>query len=432
MPRGLICKCCGQSDSVLLVMQVFAPTDVDRSLYIFACSQLACNSRSEGWTVIRNQKRIGDAGVYASSDNKSQASSAIKEKVIVASTPPPKKSMWTFDASAEDDDGVDDLLAMLAVRDESLSAKKKEVSVASPASSSTVALTAKVSVDPGLVLNTSRALPCFAVKEVIEDWDVTIDEDEEEEDMPRSHTDNGHVQRLLDSYLREEEDRDHVTQLQQLGIQRDRGTASKASKGTPNTAAGADDDDDEDEDEGEDEEHDEESKVKYTKSNSKAYKTERYFQRRVSRHPSQVLRYAYGGVPMWISSKIPVIAGKTDGTIAASGTNRRNKRTSAIPIDVPACESCGAPRSFECQLMPAMLATWRCTRLPGMRGNPASSSSSASAASNTAASTTEDDEGAVELDFGVVAVWSCSASCYPSDGIAPQEFLVVQPPLDSL
>ena len=39
----LSCRICGSSESVLMVAQIYAPTDRDRSLYIFCCDNRECS-----------------------------------------------------------------------------------------------------------------------------------------------------------------------------------------------------------------------------------------------------------------------------------------------------------------------------------------------------------------------------------------------------
>ena len=56
------------------------------------------------------------------------------------------------------------------------------------------------------------------------------------------------------------------------------------------------------------------------------------FQAVLRKEPNQGLRYEWGGVPLWASTQPPPQSSK-----------------------VPPCPSCGAPRRFECQLMPALL-----------------------------------------------------------------------------
>ncbi|CAG9460289.1 unnamed protein product [Pedinophyceae sp. YPF-701] len=103
------------------------------------------------------------------------------------------------------------------------------------------------------------------------------------------------------------------------------------------------------------------------------------FQARIAGAPSQVLRYCFeaGAAPLLPSPRPPA------------------------PKDVPPCPACGAPRRFEFQVMPQLLAR--------LHLDP------------------EDPRG---LDFGTVVVYSCAASCpgpAADGGGYREEYVWVQP-----
>lgn len=102
------------------------------------------------------------------------------------------------------------------------------------------------------------------------------------------------------------------------------------------------------------------------------------FQRRLARSPSQVVRYAWGGKPMWIS---------------APPEETSNK---AWP---PPCSRCGSPRSFELQLLPTLLCEMR-------RWCP-------------------DHMGDWDIEWGTVMVYTCRKDCAGSEPV--REFIVAQP-----
>lgn len=139
------------------------------------------------------------------------------------------------------------------------------------------------------------------------------------------------------------------------------------------------------------------------------------FQRRASAHPMQALRYNRDprGMPMWAGS--------------------RGRPPAGMP---PACERCGAPRTFECQLMPQLVcaleeaAAWRDeeeeptaeARMEGAAaenvaadGAPAPKTRPPPAVDALRAVAGGGDD-ADALDWGVLAVYSCSASCAMRDG----------------
>ncbi|XP_041852999.1 programmed cell death protein 2-like [Melanotaenia boesemani] len=100
------------------------------------------------------------------------------------------------------------------------------------------------------------------------------------------------------------------------------------------------------------------------------------FMKTISLCPEQILRYCRGGKPLFIS-----------------------KPPSNMAELVSACSSCGGPRTFELQLMPALVSL-----LQGKDGG-----------SET------------ELEFGTVLVYTCTNSCWTSgSSLALEEFCYVQ------
>ncbi|XP_060933344.1 programmed cell death protein 2-like [Limanda limanda] len=98
------------------------------------------------------------------------------------------------------------------------------------------------------------------------------------------------------------------------------------------------------------------------------------FMKRISLCPQQILRYCRGGRTLFISEPPPHVARL-----------------------VSACGSCGGPRAFELQLMPALVSLLQRT------------------------------QGGVELEFGTVLVFTCVSSCWtPGSGSAVEEFCFVQ------
>lgn len=89
------------------------------------------------------------------------------------------------------------------------------------------------------------------------------------------------------------------------------------------------------------------------------------FQRRIGQNPEQILRYQRGADPIFAAPTRP-------------------------PANLPPCDLCKAPRSFEFQLMPQLLAYL--------------------------------DVDSVEksIDWATVCVFTCSRSCPTSDGYAPE------------
>ena len=100
------------------------------------------------------------------------------------------------------------------------------------------------------------------------------------------------------------------------------------------------------------------------------------FMKKISLCPQQILRYCRSGKPLFVS-KLP-----SNETRAA-----------------PACGSCGGPRTFELQLMPALVSLLQRTDI-----------------------STE-----AELEFGTVLVYTCASSCWTEgSGATVEEFCFVQ------
>lgn len=102
------------------------------------------------------------------------------------------------------------------------------------------------------------------------------------------------------------------------------------------------------------------------------------FQRRLARSPSQVVRYAWGGKPLWISAPPEEVGNR------------------AWP---PPCPRCGAARTFELQLLPTLLCEVR-------RWCP-------------------DAVGDWDIEWGTVMVYTCSKDCTGDE--PAREFIVAQP-----
>ncbi|NWI89178.1 PDD2L protein, partial [Pitta sordida] len=113
---------------------------------------------------------------------------------------------------------------------------------------------------------------------------------------------------------------------------------------------------------------------KYEKSEVKSWDhTFHKFMKTISVCPEQILRYSWGGQPLFITSP---------------PTN--------ISQGIPACSNCGSRRVFEFQLMPALV------------------------------SLLQSDSG-LSVEFGTVIVYTCERSCWPANHQSPlEEFIFVQ------
>ncbi|XP_031135733.2 programmed cell death protein 2-like [Sander lucioperca] len=101
------------------------------------------------------------------------------------------------------------------------------------------------------------------------------------------------------------------------------------------------------------------------------------FMKKISLCPQQILRYCRGGKPLFVSEPPPAAA----ASLASA-----------------ACGRCGGSRTFELQLMPALVSLLRRT-----------------------------DGGEAELEFGTVLVYTCTDSCWTAgSGAAVEELCFVQ------
>uniref|UniRef100_A0A8C3LYV6 Programmed cell death protein 2 C-terminal domain-containing protein n=1 Tax=Chrysolophus pictus TaxID=9089 RepID=A0A8C3LYV6_CHRPC len=97
------------------------------------------------------------------------------------------------------------------------------------------------------------------------------------------------------------------------------------------------------------------------------------FMKRISVCPEQILRYSWGGQPLFIT---------------CPPANFDNS--------IPACSNCGSNRIFEFQLMPALVSM--------LRG-----------------------DADLSVEFGTVIVYTCERSCWPANHQTPlEEFIFVQ------
>ncbi|XP_028306904.1 programmed cell death protein 2-like [Gouania willdenowi] len=103
------------------------------------------------------------------------------------------------------------------------------------------------------------------------------------------------------------------------------------------------------------------------------------FMKSISACPQQILRYSRGGRPLYISQP-----------------------PADMPQRVSACGSCGGRRTFELQLMPALVSLLQRT----------------------------DGRAEAELEFGTVLVFTCEKSCWMTDTLSVEEFCFVQPDPD--
>ncbi|XP_054444978.1 programmed cell death protein 2-like [Pteronotus mesoamericanus] len=103
------------------------------------------------------------------------------------------------------------------------------------------------------------------------------------------------------------------------------------------------------------------------------------FMKRIAACQEQILRYSWSGEPLFL-------------TCSTSGVT-----------ELPTCSHCGAQRTFEFQLMPALVSMLRST-----------------------------DSG-LSVEFGTILIYTCEKSCWPQNQQTPmEEFCIVQEDPDEL
>ncbi|XP_010076580.1 PREDICTED: programmed cell death protein 2-like [Pterocles gutturalis] len=113
---------------------------------------------------------------------------------------------------------------------------------------------------------------------------------------------------------------------------------------------------------------------KYEKSEVKGRDyTFHKFMKRISVCPEQIIRYSWGGQPLFITCP-----------------------PASIDKGIPACSNCGSKRIYEFQLMPALVSMLQ-------------------------------SDSDLSVEFGTVIVYTCERSCWPTNHQTPlEEFVVVQ------
>lgn len=363
---------------MVLVAKIYAPTAVERSLCVFCCNKRACSLDHKGWQVIRNQADAVDTIPPAPV----ASCQPVLEAPAAAASASSSSSVWASLGSDSLASADDELAQLLNARDCSLArlpgpGPGPGTKKAGGKAKSSQPIKEGKQIKPEAAFKTVTALRKIVVEEVAEPW-----MDWDADDVAPSD----HIDRLLQSYLQDEDDAQNMVALRAAGV------GSIAVEGGDLPVVGGEAEDDEDDAE---------------EAALAGNDTERYFQRRVSAQPDQLLRYAYGGVPLWISSPNPL---------------SRSDATSGEHPLVPCCESCGSKRVFECQLMPALLSHI--------------SSKSASRKDSGQLVAAKDQLAEIlgtGLDFGVVTIWSCPNSCSlrsSTSGSFLTEVAVVQPPPD--
>ncbi|XP_034390557.1 LOW QUALITY PROTEIN: programmed cell death protein 2-like [Cyclopterus lumpus] len=346
-PPGVFQKSprCGRCGVPLAhVVQVYCPLEASpyhRNLHLFACTRAACSGRSDCWKVLRSQCLEGE------------------EERRTSCGPPPAQeaprsaSEWcdTADDWGMEEKGVKEAAAPQTQADETDVSSRLQV-------------LRLVDSDPVLRLVDSdpqQDVPVLRLVDSDPQQDVPVlrlvDSDPqqdvpvlraffinvvEEADLCGEEDELQHARRLLREYERRE------------------GVAVGGPEGGEDGGGGGE---------------------KYEKTRARhGDAVFSRFMKKISLCPQQILRYCRGGKPLFVS--------EPHGDAVA-----------------PPCGSCGGARTFELQLMPALVSLLR------RRGGGEEA----------------------QLEFGTVLVYTCRSSCWksgPGPGPAVEEFCSVQPDPD--
>lgn len=284
---------------------MYAPVDVDRSLYVFGCNSVGCTETPGSWRVLRDQ---GEAVVVEADALPSVDAEAL------APEPEEKRSAWDAGDDSDDSDWGDndnddsgdaddpfDLEKLLLQRDDAMSAAASTTATASKKSKQSARIASHSS-----DTTTNTATVTQASHENVFPARLIEVIDEPYEDYA-SENDYSHENALLEDYMTQEEE-EKSTDVGDL-----RKLLSSSKKGKQVGAGGS----------------------KASSSSGESYEKtpaqQRHFmrfQKRISRCPLQCLRYDYGGEPLWPAPK-------------------------PQSLKVPKCV-CGAERVFELQLTPTI------------------------------------------------------------------------------
>ena len=430
--------------------QVYAPTDIDRTLYCYGCPRSKCSTESASWKVFRMQ----------SSQLSALPSTTITSKQVQSTNdceckPNGSAIDWGTVCESHDAEGDVDLVALLESRDRALLVNKTTSSSPKPPAKNNGGGKSKKKQwkDSSNIDSTIKASKSQKSKEGDCEYGWTMSQIEEPWTSGSIGYDNDEdMQRRLATYLEVEEDESIKSIIKKY-------QSSSPSKLTSSHCMEEDNDEDIKDDEPE-------AFGRMVGREDNRSQAEEKFLSRVSVQPNQVLRYAFGGTPLWCT--LPIPEGPSSSDLI--------------------CPYCKSERKFEMQLMPGLLecvgskmkkkdsvsavadasshnkkAVAKEEQLPSSAYSPIVDANEArmdkvvNACSVDAFDEDEEDSfdrngdeshaklvastptaeqitkymEVVEgdsLNFGVVAVWSCSVSCNAGNG--KEELVVVQRPAD--
>ena len=427
---------------MLLVAQVNAPVeclDLDRSLYVFGCNRAECwreatqGAANENYTSAdsRSQFMVGGGGVVrclrsqeismanTTSDGNADTNNAAFTSINSSQAPPGDSSGWgvddcddgdTFDNDwgADDwgesshpnnkDDTMDDLEAMLTaceMKEESKATKSKGKKNASKTNIDSKDGKIQLQVHGPAIHQFSRYALDMYDEPYVHATHHETDGDDDDDAIGTSGASDDKIQKMLSRYLKDEEDHDIV---QALGGAASSSTPSAKTGSSGGGGSGG----------GE--------KYERLPPEERAFLA---FTDRIKRSPEQVLRYAYGGVPMW---SVPTHG--NSGQQTQKGVKQKGERPKPFPHVKPC--ACGRERIFEFEVLPSVLFALNVDIHAKTYPQSSSHGPSNSAAEFSRDSGMEQKMNGGGMDWGALAVYSCPDSCDKSR----EEFVVAQSSVD--
>ncbi|KAJ0412909.1 hypothetical protein ATCC90586_002539 [Pythium insidiosum] len=368
-PSSLDCPKC--KAPLYLVAQVYAPVESDRTLYIFGCNSADCTETPGSWRVFRDQ---ASRPVASSVAPPAVAPEAEVKPASAWDAGGDDDSDWSNDDEDADAKGsavgvatgsasnpLGDLELLLQQRDAAMSSSSARV--ATPAKSHSKPDEARHTGD--FASNKSPAFPALFVDVV----------DEPFEDF-KTQNDFSHENELLQQYMRQEEEDKSTDYMRQE--EEDKSTDvndlrriianAKKSDGSVSGSAAAS------------------SGESYERTPAQQKHFMR-FQKRINRCPLQVLRYDYGGEPLW-------------------------PKPMPRSLKIPPCP-CGEARAFELQLTPTINYFLKVDEFAAKQLQIVANATSAAPTAATGGG----------MDWSSVVVYSCPLSCAYSH----EEHVIVLP-----
>ncbi|KAL3781744.1 hypothetical protein HJC23_004843 [Cyclotella cryptica] len=415
-----VCTTCGQPMHLLL--QLNAPVDdLDRTLYVLGCNRPSCHmSRGTEANDCKFRLDFGQSPIRCFRSQRPRPSGArdsVKAAAPIADAAPQSKNLeindwgenddWSTSGSGDGDDdwGIGEHAANKAT---DVSMDDLEAMISKCEMQSTIASNHRTSNSQNNVQSTTardnaankhdhESAPSFrhcnlemfdepsAPRKGDSEKIMDGDEEDDDEDFGYDNIDSSKINQMLSKYLATEEDEEILSALKGKPVASNEGLSRTVGKGS----AGGE-------------------RYERISPEERAFLA---FSNRLKRAPRQVVRYAYGGLPLWSVPHLhqnhgPNKEKKSSKMQRKSSPKRESTSSKELIPAVPPC-ICGCQRVFEFQLLPTLLHVLDVDSC------------------SPAASETDDLMDLTSMggmNWGSIAVYSCPDSCDESR----EEVCVVQ------